>query len=96
MLLAEDNDALAANIAEYLEQAGDVIDFARDGEGSLHLARTNAYDAIVLDLTSPLLDGLGVARRLRERAGITTPSSCSPRVIRCRTSWRVSTPAPAA
>lgn len=73
MLLAEDNDALAANIAEYLEQAGDVIDFARDGEGSLHLARTNAYDAIVLDLTSPLLDGLGVARRLRERAGITTP-----------------------
>ena len=39
VLLAEDNDALAANIAEYLEQAGDVIDFARDGEGSLHQPR---------------------------------------------------------
>ena len=73
ILLIEDNDALAANIGEYLEQAGDVVDFALDGLTGLRLAQSNAYDAIVLDLTLPGLDGLRVARRLREDAGIMTP-----------------------
>ena len=73
ILLVEDNDALAANIGEYLEQDGDIVDFARDGVSGLALAQRNAYDAIVLDLTLPGLDGLRVARSLREETAVATP-----------------------
>ncbi len=73
VLLVEDNDALAANIGEYLEQEGDIVDFAHDGVSGLRLAETNAYDVLVLDLMLPGLDGLELAARLREQSTLRTP-----------------------
>ena len=73
VLLVEDNDALAANIGEYLEQEGDIVDFAHDGLTGLRLAQTHAYDVLVLDLMLPGLDGLQLASRLRQQSSMRTP-----------------------
>jgi DNA-binding response OmpR family regulator len=73
VLIVEDNPDLAANLADYLESHGYVPDVAQDGVTALHLAVTNRYDAIVLDLTLPGIDGLTVCRRLRQDAHSSVP-----------------------
>ncbi len=73
ILLIEDNNDLAIELAEFLESQGHTIDAAADGVTGLHLAVTNDYDAIILDLMLPGLDGLEVCRRLRSDAGRWTP-----------------------
>lgn len=73
VLIIEDNEDMAANVGDYLEARGDVVDFAYDGLGGLHLAVTQTYDAIVLDLGLPGMDGLSVCRRLREDARSAVP-----------------------
>jgi DNA-binding response OmpR family regulator len=65
LLLIEDSDDLAANIGEFLEARGHVVDYAADGITGLHLATVNRYDAIVLDLGLPGMDGIALCRRLR-------------------------------
>ncbi len=73
VLIVEDNRDIAANIGDFLEARGHESDFALDGLGGLHLAITMEYDAIVLDITLPGMDGLAFCRRLREDAGRNTP-----------------------
>lgn len=73
VLIVEDNADLAANLADYLEAHDFVPDVAQDGVTALHLAVTNRYDAIVLDLTLPGIDGLMVCRRLRQDARSNVP-----------------------
>lgn len=73
LLLIEDNNDLAIEMAEFLESHGHTIDAATNGVTGLHLALANDYDAIVLDLMLPGLDGLEVCRRLRFDAGRWTP-----------------------
>lgn len=73
ILIIEDNPDIAANIGDYLEEQGHTIDFAGDGITGLHLAVVNEFDAIVLDLALPGMDGLEVCRKLREDAGKDTP-----------------------
>lgn len=73
LLLIEDNQDLAANMGEFLESRGHVVDFAGDGLTGLHLAAVNAYDALVLDLGLPGLDGLALCKRLREDAASRIP-----------------------
>ena len=73
ILLIEDNQDLAANLADYLEEQGHVIDAAADGITGLHLAVVNDYDVIVLDLMLPGMDGLDVCRKLRDEAQKDTP-----------------------
>jgi DNA-binding response OmpR family regulator len=73
LLLVEDHRELALELADYLEGQGHVIDAAADGVTALHLAAVNDYDAIVLDLMLPRLDGLDVCRRLRADAQRWTP-----------------------
>ncbi len=68
VLLVEDHADLAANLGEFLEARGEVVDYAADGLTGLHLASTQAYDAIVLDLGLPGIDGLALCQRLRESA----------------------------
>lgn len=73
LLIIEDNRDIAGNIADYLEPLGHQLDFAADGVTGLHLAVTRRFDAIVLDLNLPGIDGLTLCRKLREDAGSTTP-----------------------
>lgn len=68
ILIIEDNAQLAANLYDYLEGCGHVLDAAPDGLSGLHLASSKDYDAIVLDWNLPRLDGLTVLRRLRGEA----------------------------
>ncbi|MFK7956484.1 MAG: response regulator transcription factor [Lysobacterales bacterium] len=73
ILIIEDNPDIAANIGDYLEDRNHVVDFAGDGVTGLHLAVVNEFDAIVLDLMLPGMDGLDVCRKLREEARKNTP-----------------------
>jgi len=68
LLLIEDNLDLSANIGEFLESRGHVIDYARDGLRGLELAASERYDAVILDLGLPGLDGIALCKCLRERA----------------------------
>ncbi|MDD4891645.1 MAG: response regulator transcription factor [Phycisphaerae bacterium] len=66
VLIVEDEPRLARNIARMLrEDAGYAVDVSGDGEDGLHMAITNPYDLIVLDLLLPKLDGLTLLQRLR-------------------------------
>ena len=73
ILIIEDNPDIAANIGDYLDELGHTVDFAGDGITGLHLAIVNDFDAIVLDLALPGMDGLEVCRKLRQEAGKNTP-----------------------
>jgi len=73
VLIIEDNPDIAANLGDYLEDHGHTVDFAGDGVTGLHLAVVNDFDAIVLDLALPGMDGLEVCRKLRAEAGKDTP-----------------------
>src|SRR5579872_3220818 len=65
LLVVEDNRSLAGLLRKGLEEERNVVDVAATGEEGLFLAETGAYDAIILDLMLPDLDGLDVARQLR-------------------------------
>ena len=65
ILIIEDNPDIAANIGDYLDEKGHTVDFAGDGITGLHLAIVNDFDAIVLDLALPGMDGLEVCHRLK-------------------------------
>ncbi len=73
ILIIEDNPDLAANVCDFLEAKGHSTDSAGDGITGLHLAVTQNYDAIVLDVMLPGMDGFTVCRRLREEARRDTP-----------------------
>lgn len=72
ILLIEDNRDLALNMFDYFEAKGHDMDLAGDGVSGLHLAASNHYDVLILDLMLPGIDGLMLCRRLRE-AGKQTP-----------------------
>ena len=73
ILLVEDHTELAETVGAFLESSGSTVDYAADGSIALHLAVTEIYDAIVLDIQLPGVDGLEVCRRLRNEAKLTTP-----------------------
>ncbi len=73
VLIVEDEARLAKNIAQALrESAGYAVDIAPDGQEGLFLAESNSYDAVLLDLMLPQVDGLQVLTRIR-KAGQQTP-----------------------
>ena len=76
ILLVEDDPALARQVAEALARAGYAVDRAGDGEDAEFRGATETFDAVVLDLGLPKLDGLSVLRRWR-KAGRTMPPSIS-------------------
>lgn len=73
ILLIEDHHDIAELVGGYLEDSDYVVDYAVDGVTGLQLAITGDFDAIVLDLMLPGMDGLEVCRRLRGDAGKDTP-----------------------
>jgi two-component system, OmpR family, response regulator len=72
VLVVEDSAALADQLRGAMAEAGFAVDHAADGEEALFLGETEPYDAVVLDLGLPHLDGLTVLRRWRG-AGRTMP-----------------------
>ena len=82
VLVVEDEKSIAAEIAATLVSAGYVADVVRDGEEAWFRAETEDYDAIVLDLGLPRLDGMSVLKKLRN-AEIVTPIL----ILTARGSW---------
>jgi two-component system OmpR family response regulator len=72
ILVAEDELKMASLLARGLTEEGHAVDVERTGSGALRMARAVEYDAVVLDLMLPELDGVQVCRQLRE-AGVWTP-----------------------
>lgn len=72
ILLVEDARLVAEPLAHALSRAGYAVDTARDGVRGLELAASGAYDAVILDIMLPGLDGLSVLARMR-RAGSDAP-----------------------
>jgi len=70
ILLVEDDARLAAMVAEYLGDAGLRVTIAGGGEQALARLACEPFDAVVLDLMLPDLDGLEVCRRLRARSDL--------------------------
>ena len=72
ILVVEDNIELQGIIADFLEVKEAIADFASDGDQGFKLAMKNDFDAIILDVMLPKLDGMQVATKLRQN-GVTTP-----------------------
>jgi DNA-binding response OmpR family regulator len=73
ILIIEDDPAIATNLYDFLEARGHSVDAAADGITGLHLAVTQKFDGILLDLGLPGMDGITLCRKLRKEADIDTP-----------------------
>lgn len=73
ILIIEDNPDIAGNIGDYLELQDHSVDFAGDGVQGLHLAIEHTFDAIILDINMPRMDGFDVCRKLRDEHQLDTP-----------------------
>jgi two-component system OmpR family response regulator len=82
VLIVEDERALSNQLQEALSQAGYAVDCAEDGGRADFLTQTEEYDALLLDLGLPGVDGLTLLRRWRE-AGLQVPVL----VLTARASW---------
>jgi two-component system response regulator QseB len=72
ILLVEDDELLGAGIQDTLSRAGYAVEWVRDGALALSALEHGAFDAVILDLGLPGMDGLEVLRRARG-AGSVTP-----------------------
>ncbi|HPO20425.1 MAG TPA: response regulator transcription factor [Rubrivivax sp.] len=82
VLLVEDEPTLRAQLRLALQGAGYAVDEADNGRDALHLGQTEPFDAVVLDLGLPQLDGLSVLQRWRA-GGLATPVL----ILTARDSW---------
>src|SRR5215472_5101927 len=82
ILIVEDEASLAKQLASSIAEGGYAVDHAADGERADFLAQTEQYDAIILDLGLPKIDGLTLLRNWRD-AGLTVPVL----VLTARGSW---------
>ncbi|MFN0072597.1 MAG: response regulator transcription factor [Chloroflexota bacterium] len=71
LLIAEDELKLGFSLEEGLNEAGYTVDLAVDGDEALAFARCAKYDAMVLDILLPRLDGLSVCRQIRQDGALT-------------------------
>src|SRR5438552_4473845 len=67
ILVVEDDTKIASFVANGLKQSGYAVDHSTDGEEALIRAQTIAYDAAVVDLMLPKLDGLSLIQQLRAK-----------------------------
>ena len=83
VLVVEDEPRIAADVKHGLEQAGFAVDVVGDGEAAWFQADVETYDAMVLDLGLPRLDGLTVLKRLRAADSIVPVL-----ILTARDGWR--------
>jgi len=72
ILVVEDNVKMAESIRRGLKERGYVVDLSHDGEDGMHLATTEPYDLVILDLMLPKYDGVQILKRMREKE-LSTP-----------------------
>jgi two-component system OmpR family response regulator len=72
VLIVEDDGTIADFVSQGLTEAGFAVDVAADGERGLELATSGSYDAAIVDLMLPKLDGLALIDRMRT-GGVRTP-----------------------
>jgi two-component system, OmpR family, response regulator len=82
LLIVEDEPTLGTQLKNTLEGAGYAVDLATDGEDGHYLGQTENYDAVILDLGLPVMDGLTVLDKWRKE-GKTFPVL----VLTARDSW---------
>ena len=82
LLIVEDEPTLGKQLKTTLEGAGYAVDLATDGEDGHYLGSTENYDAIILDLGLPEIDGLTVLDRWRKEGKVTPVL-----VLTARDSW---------
>jgi two-component system, OmpR family, response regulator len=82
ILVVEDEASLAKQLTSSIAEAGYAVDHAADGERADFLAQTEQYDAMILDLGLPKIDGLTLLRKWRD-SGLATPVL----VLTARGSW---------
>jgi len=83
ILIVEDNQELARQIKDSLEQEFFIVDVANDGEKGWFLGDTEPYDAVILDLGLPKLDGLSLLRKWREGSNLVPVL-----ILTSRATWR--------
>ncbi len=83
ILLVEDDYQIARQVETALGRSGYIVDIARDGEEGQFLGETEPYDAVILDLGLPMIDGLTILRNWRQ-AGHVMPVL----ILTARTTWR--------
>jgi two-component system OmpR family response regulator len=66
ILVVEDDSKIASFVVNGLKQSGFAVDHCLDGEEALILARNTSYDAAVIDIMLPKMDGLSLLRTLRQ------------------------------
>ena len=66
ILLVEDDAKIASFVEKGLKAAGFAVDLAAEGETGLHLALTEPYDAAIIDIMLPKLDGLSLIQKMRQ------------------------------
>ena len=71
ILVVEDERKIAQFIKRGLKEEGYAVDSGCDGEEGHFLATTNDYDAIILDVMLPKMDGIALCRKLREEKIVT-------------------------
>ena len=72
ILVVEDDSKIASFVTKGLREAGFAVDTAAAGDEGLHFALSQPYDAAIIDIMLPGLDGLSLIERLRQKK-ITTP-----------------------
>lgn len=72
VLIIEDDEQISSYVAKGLRQAGFAVDTAALGDEGYRLAATSAYDALIVDIMLPAMDGISVIEKLRDQ-GVLTP-----------------------
>jgi len=67
ILVIEDNEILSRNIVRYFSSRDIFAEIALDGRDGLYKASTKYYDAIILDLNLPSMNGIDICKALREK-----------------------------
>ena len=73
VLIVEDNKDIALLLVDFFTDRNQIVDYAHDGLTGLHLAASNDYDAIILDLSLPGIDGIELCQQLRAIKHSTVP-----------------------
>ena len=72
ILVVEDEKRLAETLADIISDSGDTVDVSNDGEDGYYNAASGIYDAIVLDVMLPKMNGFDILKKIREE-GVSTP-----------------------